>query len=211
MRAQTAVSRPFSLSKGSPAPEHIQWMGQDSRLHAGSSLVGFDDVARDHLDGMLATYGFQVEMSKTEPGHSMRRYRNGHRYITVEATNQNDTPPTGRVKMGTGSNEWPECDWNHIHLWRLIKTKRPDWHQTDYPLDNLTIGKFMDQVAKDLQDYAMEFMAGELFTFKRLRSEIAKVRPPYELFGSGPYSENTLKFMRVSKLLKEKYSSELAA
>lgn len=186
-------------------------MTREGRLHAGSSLGGFDDVARDYLDGMLATYGFSVEISKGETGHAMRRFRNGHRYITVEARIPRGEPPTGHVKLGTGSTEWPEAEWNHIPLWKLVKAQRPNADASDYMLDNLPLSHFLDRVAKDLQDYAMDFMAGELFLFKKIRAESAKQRPPYELFGSGPYSENTLKFMRISKLLKEKYSSEQAA
>ncbi|HVT14284.1 MAG TPA: hypothetical protein VHE55_18620 [Fimbriimonadaceae bacterium] len=185
--------------------------GNHGRLHPGSSLVGFDEVARERLDGMLATYGFLVEMSKEEAGFAMRRFRNGQRYITVEAAAQKGQYPVGRVKLGTGSADWPEGDWNQIPLGRLIEEKRPDRSAADYPLDNLTLASFLDTAAKDLQDYAMDFIAGELFAFKRLRAEAAKQKPAYELFGSGPYSENTLEYMRVSKLLKEKYSSEAAA
>lgn len=160
---------------------------------------------------MLATYGFFVEMSKVENHSAMRRFRNGHRYINVEAKTNPGEHPFGRVKLGTGVNDWPEVEWNHIPLWKLVNAKRSDANAADYMLDNLTFATFLNQVAKDLQDYAMDFIAGELFNFKRLRAEIAKARAPYELFGSGPYSESTLKFMRVSKLLKEKYSSETAA
>jgi hypothetical protein len=186
-------------------------MAKECRLYSGANLTGFDDVARDHLDGMLATYGFSVEMSKGEPHNAMRRFRNGHRYISVEVTTAKGESPIGRVKLGTGKTEWPDVEWNNIPIWRLIKLKRPDTKQSDYMLDNITISGFLDQVSKELQDYAMDFLGGELFTFKRLRAEASKLRAPYELFGSGPYSENTLKFMRVSKLLKEKYSSENAA
>jgi hypothetical protein len=186
-------------------------MAKDGRMHSGSSLEGFDDTARDHLDGMLATYGFCVELSKVERGFAMRRYRNGHRYISVEARTPKGEDPLGKVRLGTGSTEFPEVDWNHIPLWRLITAKRPEIEPADYMLDNVTFATFLDLVSKDLQDYAMDFLGGELLAFKRLRAETAKNRAPYELFGSGPYTDNTLKFMRVSKLLKEKYSSEKAA
>jgi hypothetical protein len=186
-------------------------MARECRMYSGASLIGFDDAARDSLDGVLATYGFSVEMSKVEKHCAMRRFRNGHRYITIEVKTYKEEPPLGRVKIGTGSTEWPEADWNHIPVWRLIKAKRPDSEPSDYMLDNLTFASFLDKVGKDLQDYAMDFIAGELFTFKRLRAEAAKQRPPYELHTGGPYAENTLKFMRVSKLLKDKYSSENAA
>lgn len=186
-------------------------MAKEGRLFSGASLLGFDDIARDHLDGMLATYGFILELSKTESHHAMRRFRNGHRYITVEAFSAKGESPKGGVKLGTGTTEWPEVDWNYIPLWRLIKSKRPEYDGKEYMLDNKTVSSFLDDVSKNLQDYAMEFMGGELFTFKRLRAEISRQRPPYELFCSGPYSENTLRFMRISKLLKEKYSSEEAA
>ena len=180
-------------------------------MYSGASLMGFDDAARDSLDGMLATYGFSVEMSKVEKNFAMRRFRNGHRYITIEVKTHNEEPPLGRVKLGTGGTEWPEADWNHIPIWRLIKAKRPDYVAADYMVDNLTFASFLDGVGKDLQDYAMDFLGGELFTFKRIRAEVAKQREPYELHTGGPYSENTLKFMRVSKLLKDKYSNENAA
>jgi hypothetical protein len=200
-----------TLSAGVRWAEDNGVMAKEGRLTEGSSLLGFDDVARERLDGMLASYGFLVEMSKTEVGFAMRRFRNGHRYISVEAKTKSGEPPFGKVRLGTGSTEWPECEWNHIPLYKLVKTKRPDTPQSDYMLDGISLSSFLDRVAKDLQDYAMDFIAGELFTFKRLRAEAAKQRPPYELFGSGPYSENTLKFMRISKLLKEKFSSEQAA
>lgn len=186
-------------------------MARESRIFVGACLIGFDDTARDCLDGMLATYGFFVEMSKVENNYAMRRFRNGHRYITVEAKTHKEEPPIGRVKLGTGSTEWPEADWNHIPLWKLVKTKRSDYDSADYMLDNLTFEAFLNRVGKDLQDYAMDFIAGELATFKLLRANIARNRAPYELHTGGPYSENTLKFMRISKLLKDKYSDEKAA
>jgi hypothetical protein len=186
-------------------------MAKAGRLTAGSSLIGFDDVARDYLEGILATYGFFVEMSKVEAHYAMRRFRNGHRYVTVEARTTPGEPPIGRVKLGTGSTEWPEGDWNYIPIWRLIKAKRKDHQTEDYQLDNVAMEDFLDRASKDLQDYAMDFLGGELFTFKRLRSEAAKLRPAYEHPGKGPYCENTLKYMRVSRLLKDKYSSEQVA
>jgi len=184
---------------------------KESRLRAGSSLLGFDDVARLHLDGMLATYGFLLEFSKAERGSALRRYRNGHRYIVIEVLSPMDGSALGKVKLGTGKTDWPDCDWNHIPLSRMIHSKRIGVEDEDYQLDNLTLSIFVSQVSKDLQDYAMDFIAGELASFNRLRAEDARQRPPYVVHGSGPYSENTLKFMRVSKLLKDKYSSENAA
>src|SRR4051812_10127249 len=118
-------------------------MAREGRLHSGANLIGFDDIARDQLDGMLATYGFFVEMSKVDKGYAMRRFRNGHRYIMIEARTPKDESPLGQVKLGTGTTDWPDADWNHIPLWRLIRTKRPDQEAGDYMLDNLTLSSFL--------------------------------------------------------------------
>lgn len=185
-------------------------MVKEARLRPGSKLSGFDAVARECLDGVLASYGFTVELSRVEDQNAMRRYRNGHRYISVDIRTAPGAP-VGHVRLGTGSNEWPESDWNHIPLGKLIKAKMPDHSGTDYLIDNLSLRSVMSTICTDLQDFGMDFLGGELFTFKHLRAEAARLRPPYENVGSGPYSESTLKFMRVSKLLKDKYSSEAAA
>jgi hypothetical protein len=181
------------------------------RLRTGGDLRGFDAIAREALDGMLASYGFVMELSRVEGSWAMRRYRNGHRYITVEIRTHVGEQPVGRVRVGTGSSDWPEAEWNQIPLWKLVKAKKPDHSVTDYLVDNLTLRSVLTQIATDLQDFGMEFIGGELFTFKRLRAEAARLRPHYEAAGSGPYSENTLRSIRISKLLKEKYSSENAA
>src|ERR1044072_4560760 len=140
-------------------------MVKEVRLKAGSNLAGFDEIARECLDGVLASYGFALEFSRIEELGALRRYRNGHRYITVDVRTS-PSAPVGHVRLGTGSNEWPEAEWNQIPLWKLIKAKRADHDGTEYPLDNLTLRSVLTAISTDLQDYAMDFIAGELFVFK---------------------------------------------
>lgn len=161
-------------------------------------------------DGVFAAqleeYGFSLDGDDHEDDwHVCRRYRSSEQYIEITADcHFRDGDPECRVILGVGSNEWPECDWNRIALWRLSGTN------SNYPFGTPNdIPKVLRKMLHDLLYYAKDFLNGDLAHFLETLATQTREREPYKTYS--PQSDGSYETIidPESQALKERYTKPI--
>jgi hypothetical protein len=138
----------------------------------------------------LATMGFELHtVSPSSWAYRVVTSDGPPRYVKLEATlDPRDQPWQLTVRLGEGSLEWPEVDWNGLPLWVLVEEQSGTTprYRYDHPAG---IPAALSSAAPDLFRYAGDFLNGEVQTFRRQRAKLNETREPYvrqRSDGSGP-------------------------
>jgi len=170
------------------------------KLHPPTFIRHTDSVFAD----TLADRGFQPDGQDHEDDwHVGRRYRADDRYIEITADcHFRDGEPECRVILGHGSNDWPECDWNHIALWRLSGTG------ANYPFKTPSeIPDLLAVMLADLQIHADDFLNGDLVRFINARAIQSRNREPIKRYSPQPDGTYATTIDPVTLALKDRYSN----
>ena len=156
----------------------------------------------------LATFGFEsAGQNHHDDWYVCRTYRAGDRYIEINANcHFRDGQPECRVILGDGPNEWPDCDWNTIALWRLSETGR------NYPFERVEdIPSILVTMCNDLLEQAGDFLSGNIDRFLKKRATLNRQREPYKIHSPQPDGSYQASYEPESQQLKERYSQEKKA
>ena len=136
--------------------------------------------------------------------HASRIYRSGDRYIEINANcHFRDGEPECRVILGEGPDDWPECDWNAIALWRLRG------NGGNYPIQEVEdISIILDTMCNDLREQAEDFLSGNIDRFLKQRAAQNRHREPYKVYSPQPDGSYEASIESESQQLKERYSNE---
>ncbi len=167
--------------------------------------TNFVQLADTAFNRHLADTSFRAEgEDHIDDWYASRSYRSGDSYIVLSANcHWKDGSPECRVKLGEGSNAWPDSDWNAIALWRLRGSGG------NYPLKSLDdLENVIDTMCRDLVLHAVDFLSGDLDRFKKARAKQNEGRKPY--IKHSPQSDGTYKSEPdpESMRLKDQYSEE---
>ncbi|HEX5323531.1 MAG TPA: hypothetical protein VFW40_07075, partial [Capsulimonadaceae bacterium] len=140
-------------------------------------------------------------------------YQKGELYVRVSVSfDPRDAPFGVIVYLDEGGINWPDWDWNSVALWRLIKLKFPNRHvagKEPYPVDSPSnINDVLPRICSDLEQFAQDFLTGELAIFKKARAEQNRGRRPYLIHRPGPDGRYITEIEPESQKLLERYSKE---
>ena len=134
--------------------------------------------------------------------HCSRRFRAGERYVEISAScHPRDGVPECRIVLGEGSNEWPECDWNSIALWRLRG------QGGNYPFHSTNeIAEVLVRMRDDLLQYATDFLTGDTDRFLEQRAAQNRDREPYKVYSPQSDGSYRMAYDPESQELKNRFS-----
>ena len=170
------------------------------KLHPPTFVNQADSVFAE----TLANSGFVTDGEDHEDDwHVCRRYRAGDRYIEITADcHFRDGEPECRLILGHGSNEWPECDWNKIALWRIKGSG------ANYPFRSSDgIPKLLRTMLSELQHHAHDFLSGDLERFFDARAVQSREREPIKTYSPQPDGSYKTTIDPVTQALKDRYSN----
>lgn len=155
----------------------------------------------------LAGFGFSQGEKEADRWTASVYFVNGSRYAQVSVNSDPRDPPSCcNVVLGEGGLKWPEVDWNGISL-RQLATDQGDPGAAEYALEAGTVvPDLVERMRADLERYGLEFLRGDLSTFRRVRAETNRSRTPYLIHkpnGDGTYSTEV---DPVSAELKARFS-----
>jgi hypothetical protein len=159
-----------------------------------STVSAFVESIARTITPALAALGFTQEQAKVEDLSAEYCYGNGTRYVKVSANaDPRDSPGYLNVVLGDGHRSWPEADWNGVALWRLARA-HPDApaKTSEYLLaPDADIAALVEQMRKDVETYAADFLRGDLSFFQKVRAQVNQEREPYKIHkpvGDGTYT-----------------------
>jgi hypothetical protein len=174
------------------------------------SLIYFSEMVLKYFDDFLKQYGFKlVKNAASEKWFWDIIYVKDDLYIEFSAnTHFKDAPEHFVLKLGEGSTEWPDVDWNAVTLWRMADEIEKNSETDNYGLaDNQPfIENSMKRAKEDLIKYNGGFLEGKLDVFIKARIKMNKNREPYKIHepnGDGTYHT---RYDEESSKLKDKYS-----
>jgi hypothetical protein len=157
------------------------------------TLASFVEAVERTVNPALAAFGFTREQADLKPQSVEYCYGSGTRYVKVSANvDPRDSPSYLNTVIGEGQRSWPEVDWNGVALWRLARAC-PDAPATisEYLLaPDADIAALVDQMRRDLEIYAADFLRGDLTRFREVRAQVNQEREPYKIHkpvGDGTY------------------------
>jgi hypothetical protein len=166
------------------------------------------------FNSFLSRYGFTKTTEQIEKYNFTVIYRNKERYIEFGcALYPQDYNYYYLIKLGEGSNEFPEDDWNAVSLTRFFDEETLLEVKDIYGLNykRITERFIRERLLKNkelLEKHASDFLSGDLIKFKKIRAEISKEREPYKWLTPDKNGKYQAEYDRRSLALKEKYSKE---
>jgi hypothetical protein len=169
----------------------------------------FADTVLEIISPTLEQFGFARYRTKIEMYNTTIIYRKDKQYIEISgSTYPTDYPYCYNIVLGYGdSDDFFECDWNAIALWRLINTIDPKVkaHEYEFPYgDNVKFS--VSNANKELLKYADTFLRGDLTLFNMTLSEQNKSREPYKIHTPDKNGNYTTTDEPISVKQKKKYS-----
>src|SRR5688500_19136950 len=70
-----------------------------------------------------------------------------------------DALPICNVVIGTGSDDYPDADWNGIGLWKLAQHKVPGSKAGEFPLRGKTLRWFCEQALQRSEEHTSELQS----------------------------------------------------
>src|SRR5690349_16801049 len=133
----------------------------------------FRQSTEAHFDAFLSQFGFSRTKSEDEKFSFSVTYRCGSRYVGVGATlHPHDYPYYLWLKLGDGSDEFPESDWNSTALWRIVQhvspedyTKEKDIYDLASALTEADVEQKMRRLKRSCETFGQQFLKGDLALF----------------------------------------------
>ena len=151
----------------------------------------------------MGSFGFAPDgEERQDDWYCCRRFRAGDRYVGISAScHFRDGSPECRVVLGEGSNDWPDCDWNAIALWRLRG------EGANYPFQAASeLDEVLARMRDELITYASDFLAGDTNRFIAARSAQNCDREPYKMHSPQPDGSYQISIDARSQALKNRFS-----
>jgi hypothetical protein len=169
------------------------------------------------FDAPFLSHGFSRGTARLEPTFCTQDYCAGTRYIAVSVTADPREPPFySNIRLGDGSVDWPDRDWNSVALWRLARKRGvgDEVSPGNYPLSDSAegqlipsdLGPLFTRMRDDLISFAADFLTDDLRAFRRVRAAQTRARSPYMIHcpdGQGGYVSSV---DPASAKLKERFS-----
>lgn len=156
------------------------------------TVSSFVEAVERTITPALAALGFTQEQADVKVLSAEYCYGNGTRYVKVSANvDPRDSPSYLNAILGDGQRSWPEVDWNGVALWRLARAHHTSATISEYLLaPDADIAALVEQMRKDLEVYAADFLRGDLSLFREVRAQVNQEREPYKIHkpvGDGTY------------------------
>ena len=144
----------------------------------------FSEKVIEIIVPILEQFGFTKH--RVEIGHSFSTitYRKNSRYIKVSSTTHpKDYPHYYWISFGEGDSEdLYEYDWNSISLFDFQNALKPNGQISNYDFPSQeSLTQSLQNAKKDLIEYGLTFLKGELNTFYKIRKERNTKRKPYQI------------------------------
>jgi hypothetical protein len=169
----------------------------------------FCNIATSIFTPFLHEKEFNLIKTEAEEYFTTLIFRKGTRYIKVTAsTFPTDYPYSYNIILGEGDSEtFPECDWNSIALWRLVKRIDPasDVKEYAFPFGDQVSGS-LEQAKDDLAKYGDTFLNGDLALFIEARKFQNQDRESYRVSHVDESGNRQVSHDEVSAELKKRYS-----
>lgn len=169
----------------------------------------FSEKAMEIVIPTFEQFGFQKHRIEIGKYSSTIIYRKEKQYLKISSnTYPRDYPYHYNIILGEGDSEdFFECDWNSVALWRFKKEIKPELKASEYefPTDK-RIEPSLNNANSELLKYGLTFLNGELELFYKIRNEQNKDREPYKIHSPDKNGNYQTSFEPKSVKQKKKYS-----
>ena len=176
---------------------------------ASSEHILFAENALEILSPKIESFGFERTKTKIEKYFTQIIFKKENQYIKISgSTYPRDYPYSYNLILGEGDSEnFPETDWNSISLWRLKKQIEPNCKEKEFEFPHNEKVKFsLENAKKELMEFGITFLNGNLEKFYEARKEQNKVREPYKIHTKDNNGNYVTEYEKESTELKNKYS-----
>lgn len=169
----------------------------------------FFDAAISIFTPFLIEDGFVLTKTEINQYSSIITFRKNTQYIKINSsTYPRDYPYSYNIILGDGDSEnFFECDWNSIALWRLKQKIEPaaEVQEYSFPYGDKIIYSLI-HAKSELIKYGYKFLKGDLTLFLDARKEQNLNREPYKVYSPDKNGNYHTSFEQKSVEMKKKYS-----
>lgn len=144
----------------------------------------FSEKAMEIVIPTFERFGFKKHRIEIGKHSSTLIYRKEKQYLKISSnTYPRDYPYHYNIVLGEGDSEdFFECDWNSVALWRFKREITPELKASEYgfPKDK-GIEQSLINANSELLKYGLTFLNGELDLFKKIRKEKNEDREPFKI------------------------------
>ncbi len=168
----------------------------------------FSKLALTIFKEALSPYEFKKKSKHTESNYCKLVFVNEERYVVITAnTDPRDSPAYFNIILGEGSLSFPDTDWNTVALWHLKNYIKNNGKASEYDLDDSkNISELLNYSKEELLKYGADFLANNLGSFRKVRSQMNRDREPYKTTWRDKSGKYVTEYDPEGVKLKEKYS-----